>query len=67
MKNSLNLNYEDNYIRSVLDNTKTIANRSEIHSDYRSSIIPKGANIIDNSNSFSLTIKQLDKIFIKIN
>ena len=25
-------------------NTKTIANRSEIHSDYRSSIIPKGAN-----------------------
>ena len=30
-------------------------------------VIPKGANIIDNSNSFSLTIKQLNKIFKKIN
>ena len=30
-------------------------------------VIPKGANIIDNSNSFSLTIKQLNKIFRKIN
>ena len=26
-------------------------------------VIPKGANIIDNSNSFSLTIKQLNKVF----
>jgi len=25
MKNSIKLNYEDNYIRSILDNTKTIA------------------------------------------
>ena len=30
-------------------------------------VIPKGANIIDNSNSFSLTIKQLNKIFRKLN
>ena len=30
-------------------------------------VIPKGANIIDNSNSFNLTIKQLNKIFKKIN
>ena len=30
-------------------------------------VIPKGANIIYNSNSFSLTIKQLNKIFKKIN
>ena len=30
-------------------------------------VIPKGAIIIDNSNSFSLTIKQLNKIFKKIN
>jgi len=30
-------------------------------------VIPNGANIIDNSNSFSLTIKQLNKIFKKIN
>ena len=30
-------------------------------------VTPKGANIIDNSNSFSLTIKQLNKIFKKIN
>ena len=30
-------------------------------------VIPKGANIIDNSNSFRLTIKQLNKIFEKIN
>ena len=29
-------------------------------------VIPKGANIIDNSHSFSLTIKQLNKIFKKI-
>ena len=30
-------------------------------------VIPKGANIIDNSNSFNLTIKQLNEIFKKIN
>ena len=30
-------------------------------------VIPKGANIIDNSNSFSLTIKQLNKIIKRIN
>ena len=30
-------------------------------------VIPKGANIIDNSNSFSCTIKQLNKILKKIN
>jgi len=30
-------------------------------------VIPKGANIIDNSNSFSFTIKQLNIIFQKIN
>jgi len=30
-------------------------------------VIPKGANIINNSNSFSLTIKQLNKIIKRIN
>ena len=30
-------------------------------------VTPKGASIIDNSNSFNLTIKQLNKIFKKIN
>jgi len=30
-------------------------------------VVPNGANIIDNSNSFNLTIKQLNKIFKKIN